>query len=768
MPWQPDMAALRTLPAALITVAVLALPALAAPAPPRPADASFLLTARADDASTYFPAQLANGYVSTTSTLRGTQGTPTYLVGFMDYAAGDMSRPAAVPGWSEIDYSTGPGPTGQQWLDRVPFGPGHFRDYAQVLNLHEATLTTDYVYHDEARDTAVAVMTFVDQSEPHLALTELTVTPDFDGVIQLSFALNLWAPYQPRLALATITGEQMDEQVMAQGQSTEAIPPATPDRAATWYHGDTHVLAAAGDTRALTLWLDGRAENGLRMAEAAAVSLPAGVVPESVTLYRSAYRLALNVSVRVRRGESYRFGKFVALSREGWGGDAQADLALALAARSAGFDAELERHRAAWNGLWQADIRIDGDPRAQLAAHSELYALYANSTAETAWPLGACGLTTGYVGHAFWDNDSFIFPALLVMHPERAKSLVSFRERTLAAAEARAQERHLDGAMYPWESDPENGTEQTPHPAYVLGEREIHVTADVALAQWQYYLATGDRDWLRDHGWPVIREVAKFWASRVNYVPAQHRYEMFHVTSVWESFNDVPNDTFTSAAAARALDIAVRTAAVLHERPDPRWADIARRLYLPMTGPDHHHLTFDPSVQTADGPGGGSTTLLSMPSLDLPMSLAQRRSDYHTAVPPEVAPGHAGNSMGYLPNSIAAATAADPAGAAAWFDGNFTDGTLKGPFNVRTETATNNTGYFLTGSGAYVQNLVYGFTGLRLGERGLDAAYAPLMPAGWKSLTLQGISVRGRRYDIVVARDAAGHVELTRTARPDP
>jgi trehalose/maltose hydrolase-like predicted phosphorylase len=84
---------------------------------------------------------------------------------------------------------------------------------------------------------------------------------------------------------------------------------------------------------------------------------------------------------------------------------------------------------------------------------------------------------------------------------------------------------------------------------------------------------------------------------------------------------------------------------------------------------------------------------------------------------------------------------------------------------VRTETATNNTGYFLTGSGAYVQNLLYGFTGLRIREAGLEAAYAPLLPAAWKSLTLRDVTFRGQHYDVVVARDASGRVALTRQLR---
>ena len=163
-----------------------------------------------------------------------------------------------------------------------------------------------------------------------------------------------------------------------------------------------------------------------------------------------------------------------------------------------------------------ADIR-GRDAQAQTVVHSDLYYLLATSTADTRWPMGACGLTPGYTGHAFWDSDTWIFPALLLLHPERAKSLAMFRAYTLPAAQARAQARGFNGAMYPWEADPENGSEQIPFFAHVLSEREIHVNADVAIAQWQYWLATHDREWLKHNGWPVIRNVADFWASRASW-----------------------------------------------------------------------------------------------------------------------------------------------------------------------------------------------------------------------------------------------------------
>jgi trehalose/maltose hydrolase-like predicted phosphorylase len=728
-------------------------------------DPSFLLTGTSSDLASYFPTYLANGYVSTLSAPRGTEGTPAYLVALMDYTRDDVSRPAAIPGWTEIDYSTGPGPSGQAWLNKVPLDSTRILGYRQTLNLREATLTTRYDYLDGPRRTAIEVTTFVDQASPHLAATRLSITPDFDGTVQLSIALNLWARHQPRLPLAQLTGPQMEEAVTAYGQSLEPVPPATPDRAAIWYHGDTNVAVGEGDASTMALWLDGQAEQGLGMAQAATISLSAGLVPEAATIYKSPYRLAVNLSVKVRKNQTYTFSKFVAFSRAGWGGDAHADLELAEAARSAGFDRLLAEHRAAWERLWQSDILVAGDARAQLTVHSELYYLLASSTPDTSWSLGACAITTGYAGHAFWDSDTWIFPALLLLHPERAKSLVMFRARTLAAAQARAHERGFAGAMYPWEADPENGSEQTPHFAYVLGEREIHVNADVALAQWQYYLATLDRGWLKAYGWPVIREVAQFWASRVSYVPQRHRYEILHVTSVNEPYNDVPNDTFTNMAAARVLGIAAAAARAAGEPADPRWADIARRLYVPTAEAAQHHLDFDPTVQPDADAAGGSLVLLSLPSLDLPMSERLRRGDYEYALPPRVQARDITNSMGLAPSSIAAATVGDSTSAAAWFQRNFSSGTLKPPFNVRTETASNNTGYFLTGSGGYLQNLLYGFTGLRLREQGLVEAYPPVLPAEWQSLTLENIAFRGQHYDVVVTRDEAGRAQLARHLR---
>ena len=680
---------------------------LAATAARGETDPSFLLRAGLADLPGYFPGYLGNGYLGTLTAPRGTEATPTYVVGLMDYTAGDMSRPAQVPGWNEVDFSSAPPGAGQAWLNRVRLDERHFADYAQTLDLHEATLTTHFRYLDGGRATEVEVTTLVSEASPHLAATRFAFTPDYDGVVQLSFPLLLWANHAPRFPLGEMTGREMEEAVAAYGLTLEPRPPATADRDAVWYPGYTEVRSSDGDASSLSMWLDGRAAQGLAMAMAAAVELPAGTAALGVAFHREPYRMTLEVAIRVERGRRYAFTKYVALSREGWGGDATQDLALAREARSRGFAQLLDEQRAAWSRLWQSDLVIEGDARAQQVTHSELYYLLASTTAGTAFSPGPDALTPAYTAHVFWDSDTWIFPVLLLTHPERARSLVDFRYRTLQPAQARAQAHGYRGAMYPWESDPENGTDQTPHSAVLLADTEIHVTADVAIAQWQYYLATHDREWLRTRGWPVIREVARFWASRSTYNPRARRYEIRHVNSVAESHNDVPNDTFTNVSAARALAIAAAAARELGERPDAVWEKAAREMYVPLAR-------------------AGSS------------------------------------SMGIAPSMVAAATVGADEEGVALLAGNLNGGTLKPPFNVRTETARNNTGYFLTGSAGYLQALIYGFSGLRIREQGLVEAYPPTLPASWHALTLRNVAFRGQRLDIRIARDSSGAVRLTR------
>jgi trehalose/maltose hydrolase-like predicted phosphorylase len=722
------------------------------------ADAGFRLTATAKDFGSYFPGYLANGYFSVMTSPRGTEPDRGYMVAFMDYAKDDIARPAAVPGWNEVDYDPGGG-----WLNSTRLDAKIFAGYAQTLDMHDATLATRYRFDYANKATDVEVTSFVSQADPHLAAVRFSITPQFSGDVQLAFPVRLWSEHQPRFPIAKMSGEQMIAAVIASGQNLGNKPVPTPDRAPVWYPGYTQVLSSDGDAKALTLWLDGRAEQGLAMAEAAALQLPDDVEVKSAKLSKGPYKLSLDLVVHVERGHTYAFTKYVALSRDGWGGDAKADLKLATQARTTGFDALLARHRAAWHKLWQSDIVVDGDPAVQKAVHSDLYYLLSNTTTGTAWPMGACALTPNYAGHAFWDSDSWVFPALLLLHPERAKPIVMFRHRTMQPALARARQYGAKGLMYPWEADPQTGVDNTPYFAHGVF-REIHVNADVAIAQWQYWLATGDRDWLQRYGWPVIRGVAEFWASRVTWDQAHDRYEILHVTSPDEAYDDVPNDAFTNAAARKALRIAVAAAKEVGAAPDPQWSRIADRMYVPFDAAAQRHYDFDPSVPHDKITWmGSSLAWLMYPDLDLPMSEAVRRNDFDFQLHELKTHGDDPNEMMMVMLAVGSAELGDAQGAGRWIARNLV-GFLKPPFNVRTETAANNAGYILATSAGFLQSLEYGLTGLRIDDQGLDEAYAPVLPPAWRSLTLKGVHFRGKRYDVTVQRDAAGKAKLVRRA----
>jgi hypothetical protein len=61
---------------------------------------------------------------------------------------------------------------------------------------------------------------------------------------------------------------------------------------------------------------------------------------------------------------------------------------------------------------------------------------------------------------------------------------------------------------------------------------------------------------------------------------------------------------------------------------------------------------------------------------------------------------------------------------------------------------------FVTGAGGFLQQVIYGYTGLRWGEKGLEPQFAPVLPSRITRLTLRRVYSRRKRYDVIV--DASG------------
>ncbi len=169
----------------------------------------------------------------------------------------------------------------------------------------------------------------------------------------------------------------------------------------------------------------------------------------------------------------------------------------------------IKQHETAWEKNWESDIIIEGDPGVQQDIRLALYHLYAFSRAGSRLSIAPMGLSSqGYNGHIFWDAEIWMFPPLLLLQPDFAKNMIDYRFDRLDAARRKAANHGFKGAMFPWESD-RTGQEATP-PWALTGTFEHHITADVAIAFWNYFRVTGDTTWLRQEGFQLLKEVLIF------------------------------------------------------------------------------------------------------------------------------------------------------------------------------------------------------------------------------------------------------------------
>ena len=447
----------------------------------------------------------------------------------------------------------------------------------------------------------------------------------------------------------------------------------------------------------------------------------------------------MKFSKKLKAGETYRFSIAGSSITSAHHDDPLNEAERAtIFAKLEGRDRLLSFHTKAWDELWKSDIIIEGDQQSQQDVHSMLYHLYSFSREGTALspsPMGLSGL--GYNGHVFWDTELWMYPALLVLHPEIAKSLVEYRYQRLDAAKRNAFSKGYKGAMYPWESA-ETGVEETPVWA-LSGPFEHHITACVGIAAWNYYCVTQDKQWLREKGYPILSATADFWASRVERNGAG-QYDIKNVVAADEWAENVDNNAFTNAAAKSNLQFATEAAKLLGISPDSDWMNVANNIpILKMeNGVTREHATYK-----GEGIKQADVNLLSYPLKQI-TDLSQIKKDleyYSTRVPNEGTP-----AMTQAVFTTLYARLGDAEKAYHWFKESYVPN-LNPPFRVIAETKGGTNPYFATGAGGIIQSLLMGFGGLDITSTGIIQGKTAL-PKNWRSLTLTGIGKENRTFTI--------------------
>jgi trehalose/maltose hydrolase-like predicted phosphorylase len=397
----------------------------------------------------------------------------------------------------------------------------------------------------------------------------------------------------------------------------------------------------------------------------------------------------------------------------------------------------IKQHETAWEKNWESDIIIEGDPGVQQDIRLALYHLYAFSRAGSRLSIAPMGLSSqGYNGHIFWDAEIWMFPPLLLLQPDFAKNMIDYRFDRLDAARRKAANHGFKGAMFPWESD-RTGQEATP-PWALTGTFEHHITADVAIAFWNYFRVTGDTTWLRQEGFQLLKEVADFWVSRVTENP-NGSYSIENVVGADEYAQNIDDNAFTNGSAKIALKAAAKAANIVGEEENPKWLKIAQGITL------HHfsdsvikeHKTYQgETIKQAD------VNLLTYPlGLISDNSLKKKNLDYYANKIDKNGP-----AMGLAILAIIHSQLGNPETAYELFRKSY-EHNKRPPFGVLSESPNLNNPYFATAAGGMLQTMLFGFGGLEITDQGI-VKHDRALPSKWDKLILKGIGMEKKTYII--------------------
>jgi len=350
-------------------------------------------------------------------------------------------------------------------------------------------------------------------------------------------------------------------------------------------------------------------------------------------------------------------------------------------------------------------------------------------------PMGLSGL--GYNGHVFWDTEIWMYPAMLLLHPEMAKSLLEYRFERMEAARNNAKVHGYKGVMFPWESD-DRGNEATPVWA-LTGPFQHHITADIGWAFWKYYQVTKDKDWLKTRGYPMLKEVADFWVSRVE-KDNDGKYHIINVVCADEWAENVNDNAYTNGMVKEVLDFAMEAAEELKLDADPRWEEVQKGLVILRNA---EGITLEHSTYKGEIIKQGDVNLLAYPMHQVTEpAMVKKDLDYYEA---KLSPDGPAMSQAIL--CILHARMNNTEKAHELFTKSYKPNEVP-PFGVLAETAGGTNPYFATGAGGFLQTLLNGFGGLDITEVGLEQLKGINIPAAWKSLTLKGIGVDKKSYVI--------------------
>lgn len=566
--------------------------------------------------------------------------------------------------------------------------------YKQTLNMRTGIFTTYATWRAKKKMLTGKIQVLVSRADPNIGLIRAELTPSFSGVVGIGASESVTEANLVKLngALLRLTG---------------------------------------GRSAVLSVYQTKQSKIALAIAT---------VVP---------------TNVGVRENVKFEVRKWVSISTSTSTERARREALTALEHVLSDEGGAIIRHKRAWEKLWQKDIRAVGSSRKQQQIiHSCMFYILSSVREGSKWSIPPMGLSNNaFSGHVFWDADTWIFPALILQHPELARSIVHYRYHTLPGAIINARESGMPGAQYAWESG-YTGREDTPEGLPYRHGR--HINGDVAIAQWQYFLATGDLNWLRTRAWHVIKATADWWVAKAKWIPSKGRYEIHQVVPPDESAELVNNSVYTNAIAVINLRIADKASRVLGWKPNPRWLQTAEQMYIPIDPKTRRFIAFDGYGSGKFGPAyrakQADAELVIYP-LQFTIGQQDMTAIYENTFRFYAERVHSGGpAMTSSAHAVIAARLGDCERAYSEFVKSYKP-FIRGPFNMFNEKPSRylDNMCFLTGAAGPIQAILFGLAGIKMDYLGTsELTIKPCLPRHWKKLVIKKIQWRGKTFDLTV------------------
>ncbi|MDR2314208.1 MAG: family 65 glycosyl hydrolase [Spirochaetaceae bacterium] len=225
--------------------------------------------------------------------------------------------------------------------------------------------------------------------------------------------------------------------------------------------------------------------------------------------------------------------------------------------------------------FWEsAFLEIDGDEKLSDAVKYNMYQLLQSAGRDDKGSIAAKGLSgEGYEGHFFWDTEMYIEPFFALTRSAICRNLISYRYAILDEARKNARILgHKKGALFPWRTI--MGRECSGY--FPAGTAQYHINGDVAWSVVSYYLATEDFAFIAEKGAEIVFECARLWIDTGSW--SQGTFQIHGVTGPDEYTCMVNNNYFTNLSAKFNLHWAVR---FYHMLADSGWINpLAARIGL--------------------------------------------------------------------------------------------------------------------------------------------------------------------------------------------